>query len=162
MNEKWSPEKIAKAKELFGLDIIKKTERQIRWTTSCDSVLLHDRWSPYRSYTIIPYFCYWNRGRPFGIVRNLISPQEQHNKLASQELHIVNTTANSGWIVEDDSLTSHTNDELKDEGSKTGLVLTYKKNRQPPQKIQANQIPTGIDRVVQLSSNNIKEISGVH
>ena len=51
--------------------------------------------------------------------------QEQLNKISSQELHIVNTTANSGWIVESGSLSGMTADDLEEHGAETGLVLEY-------------------------------------
>ena len=76
------------------LSIISKMQKKVRWTVTCDKVVLHDDWSPYAGFTIVPYFAYFRRGRPFGMVRNLLSPQEQLNKIGSQELHIVNTTAN--------------------------------------------------------------------
>ena len=44
----------------------------------------------------------------------MISPQEQLNKISSQELHIVNTTANSGWVVESGSLSNMTEEELEE------------------------------------------------
>jgi hypothetical protein len=95
------------------------------------------------------------------MVRNLISPQEQLNKISSQELHIVNTTANSGWIVESGSLTGMTADDLEEHGAETGLVLEFNRGSTPPGKIPPNQIPTGLDRIAQKASANIKQISGI-
>jgi len=96
----WSKKKREQFADQFGLDIIQKKIRKVRWTVSADTVILFDDWSPYGHFTLVPYFPYFRRGKPFGMVRNLLSPQEQLNKITSQELHIVNTTANSGWIVE--------------------------------------------------------------
>jgi len=109
----------------------------------------------------VPYFPYFRRGKPFGMVRNLLSPQEQLNKITSQELHIVNTTANSGWVVEGGSLSGMTADDLEEHGAQTGLVLEYNRGSTPPSKIQPNQIPTGLDRIGQKAANNIKAISGI-
>ena len=96
------------------------------------------------------------------MVRNLLSPQEQLNKVTSQELHIVNTTANSGWLVESGSLSSMQVEDLEEHGAETGLVLEYNRGSTPPGKIPPNQIPTGLDRIGQKASNNIKEISGIN
>ena len=96
------------------------------------------------------------------MVRNLLSPQEQLNKISSQELHIVNTTANSGWIVENGSLTGMTADDLEEHGATTGLVLEFNRGSSPPSKIPANHIPTGLDRLGLKAAANIKEISGVN
>ena len=95
------------------------------------------------------------------MVRNLMSPQEQLNKISSQELHIVNTTANSGWIVESGSLTGMNADDLEEHGAETGLVLEFNRGSTPPGKIPPNQIPTGLDRIAMKAANNIKTISGI-
>jgi hypothetical protein len=158
----WKESKVKKFAKQYGLSVITKTKRKVRWTVTCDNVVLHDDWSPYNDFTIVPYFAYFRRGRPFGMVRNLLSPQEQLNKIASQELHIVNTTANSGWVVESGSLTGMTADDLEEHGAETGLVLEYNRGSSPPSKIQPNQIPTGLDRIAQKAAANIQTISGVN
>jgi hypothetical protein len=118
----WTKKKRESFADDYGLYIVEKKKRVVRWTVTADTVVLHDEWSPYDHFTLVPYFPYWRRGKPFGMVRNLISPQEQLNKISSQELHIVNTTANSGWIVESGSLTGMTADDLEEHGAETGLV----------------------------------------
>ena len=147
--------------ETNGLTITKKLVRRVKWTVTADQVVLHDDWSPYSDFTIVPYFPYFRRGKPFGIVRNLLSPQEQLNKVASQELHIVNTTANSGWLVENGSLSNMDEDELTERGAETGLVLVHNRGSSAPQKIPPNQIPTGLDRISSKAQGHIKQISGV-
>ena len=160
--DEWSENKNKKFAKQYNLTLISKVIRKIRWTVTCDQVVLHDDWSPYNQFTVVPFFCYFRRGRPFGVVRNLLSPQEQLNKIASQELHIVNTTANSGWMVESGSLVGMTSDDLEEHGAETGLVLEYARGTSPPTKIQPNQIPTGLDRIAQKAAINIKTISGVN
>ena len=160
--ENWSAAKTKKFAKQYGLSIISKAVRKVRWTVTCDKVVLHDDWSPYTDFTIVPFFAYFRRGRPFGMVRNLLSPQEQLNKIASQELHIVNTTANSGWMVESGSLVGMTVDDLEEHGAETGLIVEYARGTAPPTKIQPNQIPTGLDRISQKAAMNIKTISGVN
>ena len=159
--QNWGKRKREKFADEFGLDMLTRLDRKVRWTVTADKVVLHDDWSPYECFTIVPYFPYWRRGRPFGMVRNLISPQEQLNKISSQELHIVNTTANSGWIVETGSLQGMTADDLEEHGAETGLVLEFNRGSSPPAKIPPNQIPTGLDRISQKAAANIKTISGI-
>lgn len=146
----------------MGLFLHKRPGRRVRWTVSADSVLLYDDWSMYRTFTIVPFFPYFRRGKGFGMVRNLTSPQEYLNKTRSQELHIVNTTANSGWTVEEGALVNMTEDEFAERGAETGLVLVHARGSQPPQKIQPNQIPSGLDRVSEKAAFAIREISGVN
>ena len=157
----WTKKKRESFADQFGLEILTKLVRKVRWTVTADLVVLHDDWSPYDHFTLVPYFPFWRRGRPFGMVRNLISPQEQLNKISSQELHIVNTTANSGWIVETGSLSGMDADDLEEHGAETGLVLEFNRGSNPPAKIPPNQIPTGLDRISQKAALNIKSISGI-
>lgn len=140
----------------------RKTKNKVRWRITSDQFVLHDDWSPYRTFTIVPYFAYFRRGKPFGMVRNLISPQEQFNKLSSQELHIVNTTANSGYIVEKGTLHGMTTDDLRAQGSSSGLVIEVNPGKMAGiDKIKPNTVPTGIDRLSLKAQENVKAISGI-
>lgn len=158
----WKTEKVQEFARQLGLEVIKRLESRIRWTVTADTAVCHDAWSPYRTFTIIPYFPFFRRGRPIGLVKNLISPQDSLNKLCSQELHVVNTTANSGWKVQTGSLSTLTPDELERHGAKTGLVLEYNRGFDAPEKIEPNQIPTGLDRLSSKAELHMKSISGVN
>ena len=155
-------DKIAFFVEKYGFQVITKTVRRIRWTAIADNVVLHDDWSPYKHFTVVPYFPYFRYGSTVGLVENLISPQELLNKVSSQELHVVNTTANSGYKVKAGSLTNMSLEELEQNGAKTGLVIEV--NGDPDKdvvKIQPNQIPTGLDRISTKAEESIKTISGI-
>ncbi|MDR0362501.1 MAG: genomic island protein [Planctomycetota bacterium] len=161
--ENWDRDRIALLLEKAGgrLAVTEQRVRRIRWTVTADDLVLHDDWSPYRHFTVVPYFPYFRYGTTIGLVENLIGPQEILNKASSQELHVINTTANSGWVIEDGSLSNMTIPELEARGAQTGLVLVYNKSAQPPQKIQPNQVPTGLDRVTYKAEEHIKTISNV-
>ncbi|MGB0969436.1 MAG: hypothetical protein ACPGVG_00535 [Mycobacterium sp.] len=159
--EHWEPERVAAFAQKFGLQRLSRISKRIRWVVSAGDVVLHDDWSPYTHFTIVPFFPYFRRGKPFGMVRNLTSPQEQLNKTASQELHIVNTTANSGYAVEEGSLVNMTPEELEERGAETGIVITYAPGKEPPQKIKPNPVPTGITNIKHDSLGSLREIAGV-
>ena len=161
IQDSWDDDRIKEFAERLQLMVHRRLARTVRWCVTADHVVLHDEWSPYKSFTIVPFFPYYRRGRPTGMVRDLLSPQEQLNKVESQQLHIVNTTANSGWVVEAGSLVNMEDEELEERGAETGLVLVYGKGRTAPQKIQPNQVPTGLDRFGAKALNHIREISGV-
>lgn len=131
---------------------------RIRWTVTADDVVLHDGWSPYKHFTIVPYFPYFRYGRTVGLTENLLDPQELLNKTTSQELHVVNSMANSGWKVKRGSVKNLTMDELEQVGAKTGLVLELD-DVKDAEKIQPNQIPQGLDRLSQKGENYIKSVS---
>ena len=142
------------------LALTKKMVQRIRWTVVADNVVLHDDWSPYKHFTVVPYFPYFRRGRTVGLVENLIGPQELLNKVSSQELHVVNTTANSGWKVKRNALQNMSVAELEQRGAQTGLVLELDELTNA-EKIQPNQTPTGLDRISYKAEEHIKSISGV-
>jgi hypothetical protein len=156
----WSRNRIAQVVDAFGVQVVEKLIKRIRWTVIADNVVLHDAWSPFEHFTVVPFFPYFRRGKTVGIVENLIGPQELLNKVTSQELHVVNTTANSGWILKEGSLKNLTIEELEQRGAETGLVLTLA-DVGDAQKIQPNQVPSGLDRVSYKAEEHIKTISGV-
>src|SRR5690554_2073983 len=142
------------------LALTKKLIQRIRWTVVADNVVLHDDWSPYKHFTVVPYFPHFRRGRTVGLVENLIGPQELLNKVSSQELHVVNTSANSGWKVKRNALQNMSIAELEQRGAQTGLVLELDELANA-EKIQPNHTPTGLDRISYKAEEHIKTISGV-
>jgi len=155
-------DRIANIVQNYGLQVTTKLIRRIRWTVIADNVRLHDDWSPYKHLSVIPYFPYFRRGTTVGLVENLIGSQELLNKVTSQELHVVNTTANSGYKVRAGALTNMTVEELEQKGAQTGLVIEV--NGDPDkdvQKISPNQVPQGLDRISYKAEEHIKTISGV-
>jgi hypothetical protein len=159
----WDEERVKWLAREFDLKVIKKMAPRIRWTITADNVVLHDEWSPYKHFTIVPYFPYFRRGKTIGLVENLIDPQELLNKAESQNLHIINTTANSGWKVKAGSLTNMSIEELEERGAETGLVMEI--NGDPDKdavKITPNSVPTGHDRLAYKAEEHIKGISNVN
>lgn len=156
-------DRIAWFVEKFGFAVHSKLVRRIKWTVIADNVVLHNEWSPYKDFTIVPYFPGFRYGHTIGMVEHLISPQENLNKVRSQELHVVNTTANSGWKVKTGALVGMTMEELQAKGAETGLALEV--NGDPDKdvvKIQPNTVPTGLDRISYKAEEDIKNISGVN
>ena len=161
--EDFPRDKIAWFVEKFGFTVASKLVRRIRWTVIADNIELHDDWSPYKHFTPVPFFPYFRRGSTIGLVENLLGSQELLNKVSSQELHVVNTTANSGWKVKTGSLTNMTPEELEQRGAETGLVVET--NGNPDEdliKIQPNQVPQGLDRISYKAEEHIKTISGIN
>ena len=161
--EDWDRNRIALLleKSQGQLATTKKLVKRLRCTVTADQYVLHDEWWPHAHMSVVPYFPYFRYGKTVGIVENLLGPQEILNKASSQELHVINTTANSGWVVEEGSLVNMSIEELETVGAKTGLVLEFKRGQQPPQKILPNQVPSGLDRITYLDEEYIKTISNV-
>jgi hypothetical protein len=160
--ESFTKAQIAHFVTTFGFHVIPKLVRRIRWTAIADNVVLHDGWSPYKHFTVVPYFPYLRYGRTIGLVENLLGPQELLNKVTSQELSVVNTTANSGYKVKAGALSNMSIAELEQKGAQTGLVIEV--NGDPDKdvvKIAPNQVPQGLDRISYKAEESIKSISGV-
>lgn len=158
--EEFGRDQIAHFVNNYGFQVITKLVRRIKWVTVADNVVLHDDWSPYKHFTIVPYFPYLRYGRTTGLVENLLGPQELLNKVSSQELHIVNTTANSGYKVKAGALTNMTTEELEQKGAQTGLVIELN-DITSLEKITPNAVPSGLDRISYKAEESIKTISGV-
>lgn len=138
----------------------KRMRRRVKWTVTTYSTMLFDRVSPYEHFTVVPFFAYFRRGRTRGLVDNAIGPQKALNKAISQFVHILNTSANSGWITEENSITNMDPGELEQRGAETGLHIEVRAGSQRPEKIQPNQIPSGIDRLMDRASNALKDVTG--
>jgi hypothetical protein len=161
--DEWKRNQIAHVAEQSGLLVSEEVVKRIRWTTTADDFVLHDDWSPYNYFTVVPYFPFFRHGRTVGLVEGLLDPQELLNKTLSQELHVVNTMANSGWIVRSNVLQNMTMEELEQVGAKTGLVLEVNGTgaiKEQIEKIQPNAIPQGLDRISFKAEGFIKSISG--
>lgn len=156
----WSQGRIRKAQDLYGWRITMRETKRIHWRTSIDNIVVHDAISPYKHFTPVPYFPYFRRGMTMGLVEHLISPQEIFNKVVSQELHVLNSSANGGWKVKRGSLTNLDMDELEQRGAETGLVLELNEVGDA-EKIQPNQVPTGLDRMAYNIDQYIKDVSNV-
>lgn len=142
-----------------GAIITRKRAKRVRWSVSTRYVTLHDGWSPYDRFTIIPFFPYFRRGRTRGMVDNAVGPQRILDKAISQAIHIVNTTANSGWQGEQGQLTNMTPQQLQEQGAMTGLYIERKAGTQPLQKIPSNPMPPGIDRLIQIAATTLGEVT---
>lgn len=160
--DNWDRERIAQVIDKSGnsVSVIKKLVKRIRWRVTADTTVLHDGWSPYNHFTAIPYFPYLRHGRTLGVVEHLLSSQELLNKVSSQELHVVNTTANSGWKIKAGSLVNMSIEELEQSGSQSGLVMELT-DVNDADKIQPNQTPNGLDRISGKAEDHIKTISNV-
>ena len=140
-----------------GAVITRSMMKRVKWTVSTYDQVLHDAMSPYDTFTIIPYFPFFRRGQTSGLVDDAVGPQQALNKAISQFVHIVNSSANSGWTVEQNSLSNMTTADLETKGAMTGLVVEFKQGAQRPEKIKPNDVPQGIDRLIDRATAQIKE-----
>ncbi len=159
--EDWDRNRISRVLQLApGLNVVRRKVNTVRWEVSCESELLHSSDSPYKSFTIIPYFPTFVDGFTMGGVEQLIDAQNMYNKITSQELHIINTTANSGYKIKKGSLQNMTIQELEERGSSTGFVAELM-SVDDMEKFTPNTTPQGHDRLSFKADQIMRQLSGV-
>lgn len=139
--------------------------RRVRWVISTYNAVLHDDWSPFNHFTVVPYFPFFRRGKTSGLVDDAIGPQQLLNKTMSQFLHTVNTTANGGWVWWANTIANMSDDEMSSRGAEPGLAVVLKAETptdKTPKKIQPNQVPTGIDRIIDRAGSMLDEVTGIN
>jgi hypothetical protein len=143
----------------------KRNVKRVWWRVCTRFAVIYDDWSPYRSFTLIPFFYLFDYGDSMSMVDDAIGPQDLQNKALSSELHILTSTSNSGWEVPHtgakSSLVGMTSRDLKDKGMKTGLILDYDTTVGKPTKIQPNTLPVGMDRLADRGEAYIKTTTGM-
>lgn len=145
--------------------IVQRPVKRIRWTVSCADILLFDEWSPFDTYSKIPYFPYFRRGQTRGMVEDLIDPQREINKKRSVLMDILNRNANSGWMYEENTLDQEQESNLKLYGSSPGIHVKWKRGpngAESPKRIEPGGYPQGLDRLEEKASVDLYQISGIN
>ena len=145
----------------YGVEMVTDYE-QINWTVTCGSTVLFNDVSPYRTMSVIPYFMIFRRGQTRGMVDNLKSLQDILNKGMSLMIEAATRTSNSGWLIAEGSLTNMEPEDMEEEGSKDGLVAVYNPDLPTPEKIKPNELPKGLDILVERAEYAIKTVSGMN
>lgn len=154
-----------KLADMVGVVVANRRIRRVRWVISTYTAVLHDDWSPFNHFTVVPYFPFFRRGKTAGLVDDAIGPQQLLNKSLSQFLHTVNGSANSGWYWWADSVANMTDDEFASRGAEAGLAIVLKHDTptdKVPKKIQPNQVPTGFDRIIGMAGSMLDETTGIN
>lgn len=158
------------AEQGFGKIITRKTPEM--WVAAkVGGFVLQDIRSPFEPlYSGYPFFRFLADWAPSaetevlktqGIVRQLKDPQREKNKSKSQTLHILNTQANSGWIGDEDALTSEGFKQLEEMGSKPGIVVKKKKGSDLREILPKGPNPGHLARE-QQADEEFKQISAVN
>ena len=135
--------------------------KRVWWRVVTRFTTLHDTWSPYRTFTIIPFFYIFDYGTTICPVDNAIGPQDIENRALTHGIHILKTSANSGYTVEKGTLTNMTTEDLAEKGSQTGVVIEHKEGSKPPAKITPNQFPQGLQFLMEQGAKGVKDVMGV-
>lgn len=165
--ESWPREKINRVLQWFDahglpIDARESVKKKVRWTVTAGDRVLFDKWSPYGDFTVVPYFPYFRRGVTRGMIEDLLDPQREINRRRSATLHIVMSTANAGWVIEEGSMEEAMERALEDEGARPGIIIKYREGYQPPKRIEPVALPVAMKKLEDDSANDLKEISNIN
>lgn len=159
--ENWDRNRIANVlANVSGLGTMKHNMKTVRWDVTCEQTTLHSKDSPYKRFTIVPFFPSFVDGVTMGACESWVDSANLFNKMTSQELHIINTTANSGYKVKRGSLRNMTIKQLERVGSKSGFVAELD-NVADLEKFTPNQTPQGHDRLSFKADQIMRNLSGM-
>ena len=121
----------------------------------------------YSGYPFFRYIAEWSPEaekpelRFMSLVRSLKDPQREKNKARSQFLHMLNTSANSGWIGDDDALSPAQKDELKEFGAVPGITI-WKKKGSSLERIHPIEPSAAMLTREKAANDDFKEVSGIN
>lgn len=95
-----------------------------------------------------------------GIVRSLKDPQIELNKRRTQELRLLNSSANSGWLSQKGAWVKKS--DVKKFGSSAGAILEYNQGKDKPERITPTPLSSGHHELSAQAGQDLKEISGIN
>jgi hypothetical protein len=96
----------------------------------------------------------------YGLVKDLLDPQQEFNKRTSQEMNLVNQSAQPGMIYDSGAFPGKTENEVERTVKRPGFVLERAMGKTHEFR-EAPQVPMGADRLAERASLLIQTISGV-
>jgi len=100
---------------------------------------------------------YFRNGYEYGVVQNIIGPQDATNWSWSNVLNMVKGLANTGWKVR--SLLPNNKEWLEQNGKKDGVVIDESDFGGRVDKLEQNAYPSGFDLISEKSMGHITLIS---
>lgn len=155
--------------------IIKRTVPEI-WvyslTPGIEEELANERawfYPRWKGYPIIPYLAHWTNA-PLdkedqhlniqGIVAGVRDVQILHNKAETLKLRHLNSSANSGWLTEEDTWVDES--KVENFGSVPGVNLSYKRGKPKPERITPVPLSSGHEIESQNKIEAIKAQLGIN
>lgn len=164
--EEFTPDLVEMGVEMKPLTI---PETKVRLQVFVDNVELEHMDSPYEhgEFPFAAYVAYYygEDDIPAGVVRAVKDIQREINKRRSQELHILNTTANSGWMMEEGVMDKEQESDLEKFGSMPGVVLKFKPGALQGgkvQRIEPSSPPANVITARQEAEQEIPSVTGIN
>ncbi|MFA5321176.1 MAG: hypothetical protein WC373_00770 [Smithella sp.] len=130
-----------------------------------EPVWSYPRW---KRYPFIPYFVFKKTVEvdnpellTQGYVRGLKDLNREYNKRRTQELRILNSSANSGWLVEEGGFKDKK--LVRKYGSTAGVIIEYKKTlKNMPIRLEPVQLSQGHAQLAAENNQDMKEATGIN
>lgn len=139
-------------------------QRVVRWTVTCLDVVLFDDWSPYKTFTVTPFFPDFQRGLTRGLIHDLIHPQQEVNVKRSAQMHIMNLTSNPGWVWGKGVLDDENVETMRNDGSRPGIQIQFDVERAKeagkPSRIGMGEFPVGLEKLEANAADDLEYIAG--
>lgn len=160
------------SQSLVVAKVLKRIVPEIWVSAMIGKTIIDEYISPFypkwKSYPFFPFFAHrittpLSKAREYmtqGIVRSLKDPQRELNKRRSQELRLLNSTANSGWLVEENTWKDKS--VVEKYGSTPGVSLEFKTGKNKPERITPSPLSQGHAQLAAENGQDMKEISGIN
>lgn len=159
--------------EMLALGMLKDVKEylaeEIHLMVFFDNVVLEDMPSPYKHgyFPFVPFPCYYNGNDdiPAGVIRDLKDPQREINKRRSQQLHVLNTMANGGWLLEDGAMTRQQEQEFKRKSTTPGAIIKVNAGTLGAGKIQpfnSQGVNGGVINATGEAEQEMVAVSGIN
>lgn len=170
-----TPEKFKKLNErtkvLMGAEAgavmqsVTKQKKRYRQAFVCGDVVLEESDCPCNRFTyhFVTAKRDRNKGTWYGIVRPMMDPQRWANKFFSQVLHIINSNAKGGLLVEEGATDNLA--KLKEDWAKADSVVELNDGAIAGGKIQPKPTPAypvAIDNMLQFSISSLRDVTGIN
>lgn len=148
-----------------AMQSVKKSRKIFKEAFVCGDVVLEERLIPTNDFTYKAITAKRDRNKNtwYGIVRAMIDPQRWANKFFSQILHIINTNAKGGLMVEEGA--TENIQKLKDEWSKADSVVELNTGAISGNKIMPKPppvVPAEVGRMLEFSISSLRDVTGIN
>ena len=145
------------------LELYERVAPELHQIVTLGELHLDYQENPLGELALFPFerFCpYWVDGMPLGILDNIKDSQRELNKRRSQMLHHLNSSANSGWDIPENSVTEEMQRKMDAEGSRPGFNLVYDPRVGQPTRRTPAPLSEAHAKLASWADNDINTITG--
>jgi len=153
----------AAARPDISVTRVNKVVVKLHMAVMVGNLLLRQEEDPLNGMTRFPYVRfspYWLHGEPFGVVDNLVGPQEELNKSRSNLLHDANLSGNPTWRGK--RANAEGKRQLEEFGATPGGLLEEDDFGGKIERIEAGGLSPAHSQLSEINAADIQQISGAN